>query len=70
MFSYEYDNFDITMCNDGLCSKREQCHRYLAYQGYKQDKSEDKPMLVSMLIKKQTEPFDGCNLFWQHKDDK
>lgn len=70
MISYEFDGYDFTMCDDGLCSKRKQCHRYLAYQQYRQDTNEDKPTLVSMLINKQIEAFDGCNLFWQHKDDK
>ena len=50
MISYEFDNYDITMCDDGLCSKRKQCHRYLAYQELKRLKDEDKPMLVSFRI--------------------
>ena len=65
-----YDGYDITMCSNEYCTKREQCHRFLTYQGHKHDKNEDKPILVSMLINEQAEPFDGCNLFWQHNDDK
>lgn len=69
MFSSEFDNYDITMCNNGFCSKKEQCHRFLAYKKYKLDPNEDKPMLVSMLLSNETQPFDGCNLFWQHKSE-
>lgn len=67
MLNYEYDNFDITMCNDGLCSKRKQCHRYHAYQELIQLKDEDRPMLVSFRMSND-KPFDGCNLFWEEKE--
>lgn len=63
-------DYDITMCNNEYCTKLKQCHRFLTYRQYKQDADKNKPILVSMLINEQTEPFDGCNLFWQHKDDK
>lgn len=66
MFSYEFDGYDLTMCNDGLCSKREQCHRYLTYQEYKQDKSEYKPTLVSLRVSN-GKPTDGCTLFWKEE---
>ena len=66
MYSYEFDGYDLTMCNDGLCSKREQCHRYLTYQEYKQDKSEYKPTLVSLRVSND-KPFDGCTLFWEEE---
>ena len=69
MISYEFDDYDITMCNDGFCSKKEQCHRYLTYQEYKQDKSEDKPTLVSLKADGKR-PFGGCSLYWEERDRK
>ena len=62
-----YDGYDITMCDDGLCSKREQCRRYLAYQQYRQDTNEDKPTLVSLRVSK-NKPIDGCILYWEEKE--
>ena len=67
MFSYEFDGYDFTMCDNQLCSKREQCHRYLAYQEYKQDKSEDKPTLVSLRVSN-GKPTDGCVLYWEERE--
>ena len=67
MFSYEFDGYDFTMCDDGLCSKRKQCHRYLTYQEYKQDKSEYKPTLVSLRVSNE-KPTDGCILYWEEKE--
>lgn len=66
MISYEFDGYDITMCNGGLCSKKEQCHRFLTYQEYKRDKSEYKPTLVSLKVPNE-KPTDGCTLFWKEE---
>ena len=67
MISYEFGGYDFTMCDDGLCSKRKQCHRYLAYQQYRQDTNEDKPTLVSLRVSK-NKPIDGCILYWEEKE--
>ena len=59
-------NYDITMCDDGLCSKREQCHRFIAYQKYKGDKSKNKPTMVSMIAPR-AKANGACSLYWENK---
>ena len=52
-------NYDITMCNNNDCKKREKCLRYVTHQAFKADKS-DKPLYVSMANVPNTEK---CDLF-------
>lgn len=59
-----YD-YDITMCSNEYCAKREQCRRFVTYRQYKQDKDENKPTLVSMLLQDTDEPVgNDCKRFW------
>ena len=59
-----YD-YDITMCRNEYCAKREQCRRFLTYRQYKQDTDENQLTFVSMLL----QDTDGalgndCKRFW------
>lgn len=66
MISYEFDDYDFTMCDDGLCSKRKQCQRYALWQRWLADESGNMPQLVLMLLHADDEPVgDDCKLFWQ-----
>lgn len=54
--------YDITMCNNNDCPRKEECHRYLMCQTYKADTRKDKPRFVTMYKGNSKD----CALFWKH----
>lgn len=54
--------YDITMCNNESCSKKNECHRYVMCQVYKKDQRKNKPRFLTM-YKGNSE---SCTLFWKH----
>lgn len=58
--------YDITMCNNKSCTKKDGCHRYIMCQTYKNDQRKDKPRFFS-LYKGDSEK---CTLFWEYKKNK
>ena len=55
--------YDITMCNNKDCPRKEECHRYIMGQAYKSDTRKNKPRFL-MMYKGISE---NCTLFWKHK---
>ena len=61
--SLPFMEYDITMCNNGDCKFKDDCHRYIMCQVYKEDKRKDKPRFFS-LYKGNS---DKCEMFWLEK---
>ena len=59
----QFMEYDITMCYNNDCPRKEECHRYIMCQAYKADTRKDKPRFLTM-YKGNSE---SCNLFWKHK---
>lgn len=57
-------NYDITFCGGEGCSRKEECHRYLALLRFRADKDLNKKTYISMT--KPTDPT-KCTLFWREK---
>ena len=54
--------YDITMCNNNNCKRKEECHRYLMCQAYKVDTRKNKPIFLTMYKGNH----ESCTLFWKH----
>ena len=55
--------YDITMCNNIDCYRKDNCHRYVMYQKLKADTRKYKPLLVNLY----KGDYENCTLFWKHK---
>ena len=61
--SLPFVEYDITMCSNKDCPRKEECHRYLMCQAHKADTRKDKPKFLTM-YKGLSE---SCTFFWKHK---
>lgn len=56
-------NYDITMCANERCKKKETCNRWLTYQHYHNDKDTNKrPYVYMNLCSKEVSE---CPLLWK-----
>ena len=56
--------YDITLCNNAQCKRREKCRRYALWLKWLADESVNKPQQVSMLIHDTDDPLgNDCELF-------
>ncbi len=53
--------YDITLCENNKCPRRQECHRWQMYQVYRVDERKGKPIYLSMY----KGDSNNCKFFWQ-----
>ena len=61
--SIPFAAYDITFCGMDNCKRKSNCHRYIMYQIYKNDKRKNKPPHIYMYNGES----ETCKMYWQHE---